>query len=518
MGLIETIVTSTKERVASATQTELVLAIVLITFTIVLVTRRSNVPEGVKFPPRVGHYIPFVGSAIEFGASPITFLHECYKTYGPVFTFKMMGMDCTYVIGSEASALMFNSKNDDLNAESVYASLTVPVFGKGVAYDIDAKEFGEQKRISKAGLTINRFQEYVPMIEEETTKYLQRWGNEGKTDLFKCMAELVIMTASRCLLGREVRALLDESVADLYHDLDGGFTPAAWLLPGWLPLPSFRTRDRAHIKLKKVFTDIIGERRRTQKEKAEGESEGTDMMWTFMNTPYRNGQLMTDDQVAGMCIALLLAGQHTSSTTASWAGFYMCHDKRLQDRARAEVLDTVGEHTTPTFEDLKELTFLDNTIRETLRLRPPIMTMMRTVQTPQQLMGYTIPIGGYVCASPTVNHLLEDAWGPDNMDFNPDRFEGMRTDKADELTRDASATPGKGKFSYVPFGAGRHRCIGEMFAYTQIKTIWTTMLREFELSRDSLPDIDYTTMIHTPKDPWVYYKRREAHKQAPGAV
>ena len=43
------------------------------------------------------------------------------------------------------------------------------------------------------------------------------------------------------MLGPEIRALLNETrVAQLYTDLDGGFSHAAWLLPGWLPLPSFR--------------------------------------------------------------------------------------------------------------------------------------------------------------------------------------------------------------------------------------------------------------------------------------
>eukprot|EP00118_Oscarella_pearsei_P016990 m.166919 g.166919 ORF g.166919 m.166919 type:complete len:70 (+) comp38916_c0_seq35:713-922(+) len=54
------------------------------------------------------------------------------------------------------------------------------------------------------------------------------------------------MTASRCLQGSEIRSMMHEGVADLYHELDAGLTPAAWLLPGWLPLLSFRIRDRAH--------------------------------------------------------------------------------------------------------------------------------------------------------------------------------------------------------------------------------------------------------------------------------
>lgn len=48
----------------------------------------------------------------------------------------MVGQTFTYLIGPNSSALLFNSKNDELNAEEVYANLTVPVFGKGVAYDI----------------------------------------------------------------------------------------------------------------------------------------------------------------------------------------------------------------------------------------------------------------------------------------------------------------------------------------------------------------------------------------------
>lgn len=56
--------------------------------------------------------------------------------YGPVFSFTMVGKTFTYLLGSEAAALLFNSKNEDLNAEDVYSRLTTPVFGKGVAYDV----------------------------------------------------------------------------------------------------------------------------------------------------------------------------------------------------------------------------------------------------------------------------------------------------------------------------------------------------------------------------------------------
>ena len=48
----------------------------------------------------------------------------------------MVGKTFTYLIGPEAAALFFNSKNENLNAEEIYSKLTTPVFGKGVAYDV----------------------------------------------------------------------------------------------------------------------------------------------------------------------------------------------------------------------------------------------------------------------------------------------------------------------------------------------------------------------------------------------
>ena len=46
--------------------------------------------------------------------------------------------------------------------------------------------------------------------------------------------------ATRCLHGKEVRERFDEEVANLYHDLDNGFTPLAWFLPAWIPFPRYR--------------------------------------------------------------------------------------------------------------------------------------------------------------------------------------------------------------------------------------------------------------------------------------
>ncbi|XP_033639523.1 lanosterol 14-alpha demethylase-like [Asterias rubens] len=448
----------------------------------------------VSLPPRIPSSIPFLGKAIEFQENPIDFLEKAYKKYGSVFSFTMVGQTFTYLIGPVSSAVLFNSKNDQLNAEEVYGRLTTPVFGKGVAYDVPNAKFLEQKKILKIGLNVAQFRKHIGLVQEEALDYLKRWkNNSGQENLFVAMSELIISTASRCLHGKEIRSKLDERVAQLYMDLDGGFNHLAWLFPSWIPFPSFRKRDKAHLEVKKIFYKAIQERR-------DSEDPDDDMLQTLLTTTYKNGTLLTDDEVAGMCIGLLLAGQHTSSTTSSWLGFYLAKNKDIQDRCYREQLEVCRDDIDDplTYDQVKEMSLLDRCLKETLRLRPPIMTMMRMAKVPVTVQGYTIPPGHQVCVSPTVNQRIEDQWMPEPMTFNPDRFIDESASNSD-------------KFSYVPFGAGRHRCIGENFAYVQIKTIMSVLIRKYELSLvdDYFPSINYKTMIHTPFKPIIAYKLRK---------
>ena len=145
----------------------------------------------------------------------------------------------------------------------------------------------------------------------------------GSGELAQAMAELTIMTASRCLMGKEIREQLSETVADLYCDLDKGFTPLNFLFP-YLPLPSYWNRDRAHIQMRNLFLDVMKTRR------ANDNMENSDMLQALMDSEYRDGRKMTDREVACLMIALLMAGQHTSSTTGTWCLAFLAQDKTLR--------------------------------------------------------------------------------------------------------------------------------------------------------------------------------------------
>ncbi|RDD36322.1 Lanosterol 14-alpha demethylase [Trichoplax sp. H2] len=343
----------------------------------------------------------------------------------------------------------------------------------------------------KFSLTNGRFQSYIQIIEEETESYIKSWNDEGHQDLQQIFTELMLMTASRCLHGKEIRGMLNTKVAKLYRDLGKGFCYAAWLLPSWLPIPTFRNRDKANKEMKIIFDQVIDKR-------IENNVTEDDILDTLMNSKYRNGQYLSKNEISGMLLGFLLAGQHTSSTSSSWLGFYLAKNKLWQDSCFKELQEvSVTENNSIDSDKLKELNTLECCIKEALRLRPPVMTMIRSVKTPQRYKNFYIPVEHQVCVSPTINQSLPSVWKDPEV-FNPDRFKG------DGCFRNE-------KFSYIPFGAGRHRCIGEIFAYLQMKTIWTVLIRhfEFDLINDYFPTVNHSSLIHTPNNPVIAYKRRK---------
>ncbi|KAF9428128.1 Lanosterol 14-alpha-demethylase [Podila epigama] len=461
------------------------------------IAQRINVDKNA--PPEVPYWIPYLGSAIEFSVNPIKFYADNREKYGDIFTYTMVGRKFTVCLGTEGNNFVFNAKLADVSAEESYKPLTTPVFGKGVVYDCPNHMLMEQKKFVKWGMSNDAFRAYVPEIEEETRMYFQRWNNKvgGRGDLFTAMGELIINTASRTLMGPEIRSLMDESVAQVYHDLDDGFQPINMFFE-WLPLPSYFRRDNAHIKMRNIFQKVIQERR------ANNITDKTDMLQSLMNQTYKDGTPFSDVDACHLMIALLMAGQHTSSTTATWALLFLAEKPELVKELLEEQKSVLGSLDAPlNFDAMKNMTLLDNVIRETLRLRPPIIMILRKVLRPVNYPGtdYVIPKDNYIAASPIATQV-DERYYKNAAEFEPRRWENIKEEEAGD-----SVDYGFGKIAgggarnpNLPFGAGRHRCIGETFAYVQLKTVISTFIRMYSLSltEKGMPGSDFTKMFVQP--------------------
>ncbi|PRQ39762.1 putative sterol 14-alpha-demethylase [Rosa chinensis] len=458
---------------------------------VIIIRRRS----GHRLPPTV-KALPLIGGLLRFLKGPIVMIREEYPKLGSVFTLNLFHKKITFLIGPEVSAHFFKAPESDLSQQEVY-QFNVPTFGPGVVFDVDYTVRQEQFRFFTEALRVNKLKGYVDQMVTEAEDYFSKWGDSGEVDLKYELEHLIILTASRCLLGREVRDKLFDDVSSLFHELDNGMLPISVIAP-YLPIPAHRRRDQARKKLTAIFANIINSRRCA-------EVSENDMLQYFIESKYKNGRKTTDSEITGLLIAALFAGQHTSSITSTWTGAYLLQNKQYLSAVSEEQKRLMAKHGKKIDHDiLSEMDTLYRCIKEALRLHPPLIMLLRhshsdfSVQT-RDGKEYDIPKGHIVATSPAfANRLPHIFKNPDSYD--PDRFAvGREEDKA------------AGAFSYISFGGGRHGCLGEPFAYLQIKAIWSHLLRNFELELVSpFPETDWNAMVVGVKGKvMVRYKRRE---------
>lgn len=441
-------------------------------------------------PPTAKIGVPIVGNYIEFAKNPVLFIDACYKKFGCIYTVPMLHKNLTFLLGPEVSAPFYQLSDEYMSQSEVYGFMT-PVFGTGVVYDAEPKKRTQQMQAMATGLRTAHLKAYVPKIEQETLEYLKRWGDSGEVNILDALSELTILTSSRCLHGDDVRENLFAEVSRIFHDLDKGVTPLSFFFP-YAPTHAHSLRDNARKEMVSIFSKVIKER----KKKAKNETAGfTDILQVFIEMVYKDGSELNEDQIVGLLIALLFAGQHTSSITSTWTAMFLAHNGDCFAKVMEEQKKVLGEdgmNQPLTFDTVNQMDYLQNCVKESLRMYPPLIMLMRQamcdIETTLDGKKYVIPAGDIVITSPAVSSRMASVFtNPD--DFDPDRFSPERNEQ-------------KTPYAYLGFGGGRHACLGQQFGLLQVKTIVSVLLRHYKIepTTTAFPEPDYTAMVVGPKN------------------
>ena len=162
---------------------------------------------------------------------------------------------------------------------------------------------------------------------------------------------------------------------------------------------------------------------------------------------------------------MLIAGHDTSTAMLAWAIYLLSQHPHVMAVLQAEVDDVLRDQA-PSDQHLPELRYLDQVVRETLRLYPPIHVGNRIAVRDLDFDGYLIPEGTRVMYSIYLTQRHPDYWTDPDC-FNPDRF-------ASGWER--AITP----YSYLPFGGGPRNCIGMAFAQVEVKMVLARLVQQFE--------------------------------------
>ncbi len=410
--------------------------------------------------PRVSGGATEHGHLDEFATDPIGLMQRLRDECGDVGWFDLAGRKVVLLSGAQANEFFFRSGDEELDQAEAYPFMT-PIFGKGVVFDASPER--RREMLHNSVLRGEHMKSHASTIENEVRRMTAGWGDEGEIDLLDFFAELTIYTSTACLIGRKFRQELDGRFAELYYELERGTDPLCYVDP-YLPIDSFRRRDEARVKLVELVHGIMDNRIANPPE----DKKFRDMIDVLVTIKDEQGNpRFSPDEVTGMIISIMFAGHHTSSGTAAWTMIELLRHPGIHAEVISELDEFYADGQPVSFHALRQIPHLENVLKETLRLHPPLIILMRVAYDEFEVCGYPIRKGDLVAASPAISNRIPEDF-PDPNHFVPERYNEPREE--DVIHR----------WTWIPFGAGRHRCVGAAFATMQIKAIFSVLLREYE--------------------------------------
>ncbi|MCB0889298.1 MAG: cytochrome P450 [Nocardioidaceae bacterium] len=433
------------------------------------------------------------GHLEDLRADPVGLLFRVREECGEVGRFRLGDKDVVLVCGADVNEIFFRAPDEVLDQGEAYPFMK-PVFGEGVVFDASPERRKEMLR--NQALRGDMMRGHAETIEAEIRRMVASWGDEGEIDLLDWFAELTIYTTSACLIGKPFREELDGRFAELYHDLERGTDALAFVDP-YADIESFRRRDAARLALVDLVQGIIDKR------EARGKvpKEERDLLDVLISLKNPDGSLhFSTDVITGMFISMMFAGHHTSSGTAAWTMIELLRHRDVLAQVTEELDELYADGSSVSFQALREIPVLEAALKETLRLHPPLILLLRVAKEDIEIGGHLIPAGTLVGATPKVSNMIPEDF-PSPQSFDPGRYIDPRQE---DLTN---------RWTWIPFGAGRHRCVGNAFAMMQMKAIFSVVLRDFEFEMaqpaDSYED-DCSKMVIQLKQPCrVKYRRRQ---------
>ncbi|NJN20186.1 MAG: cytochrome P450 [Leptolyngbya sp. RL_3_1] len=418
-------------------------------------------------PPRC----PRWSDTLAYIADPDQFCRQNLARHGPIFQTRVFGGTTVFVGSSRAIQMAFNGDGD--YTEIGLPPTTMAMFGE---YSLFQRPdlHRQRKTALRPGFTGSMLAAYIPHMQRVIAQHLQTWERMSARDaplpLVPSVEKVSFDVLAPLLLGIPVdqgdAALAGLPIAtktDLKRCYKTFFDGFYGLLKWRSPLTAFGRGYQARENLIEFMRAVIQRRRRAPVEAP------TDFLGMMLAQQQDNPKgVFSNDLIENQCLLQLWASHYeVTGLAASWIYQVGQHPEVLQclRAEQAAVLETSQGLNDITPATLKQLTYLDATIKETLRVLPPSSTATRRLTKSVVLDGVLYEKGWSLIAEPRIAHAMTTHFThPDQFDpdrFLPDRNEG-------------------GPYEFIPFGGGVHACLGAQLATTLMKVLAMHLLHRFD--------------------------------------
>ncbi|WP_013323340.1 cytochrome P450 [Gloeothece verrucosa] len=415
--------------------------------------------DGQSYPLPPGNLgLPILGETLSF-LQDRNFANKRHKKYGSVFKTHLFGRPTVILMGPEANRFILSTHFDHFSWREGWPKMFRELLGRSLFLQ-DGEEHRRNRKLLMPAFHGPALNQYITTMEEIIDRYLNNWEKQGSIAWFFELKKMTFEIASILLIGSEPGELTD-MLSQWFTELTSGLFTLPIALPGTTYSKALKARDRLLNHIEKV----VQERQK---------HPTSDALGLLVQTRDEEGNSLSLEELKVQALLMLFAGHET--TTSMLASFNMVLAQNRQIRAR---LNTEIENISPkgsiTLEQLRQMTYLDQVLKEVERFYPPVAGGFRGVVKPCVFGGYYIPEGWQLLYRIDATHLDQRVYTNPEQ-FDPDRFSPERAENK------------KMEYSLVGFGGGSRICLGYTFAQMEMKIFAVHLLRHYDW--ELLPDQD----------------------------
>ncbi|MFP1627096.1 cytochrome P450 [Streptomyces sp. 5K101] len=336
-----------------------------------------------------------------------------------------------------------------------------PLAGNGLA-TAGGEVHRRHRRLIQPMFHPQRITLYAQAMSASATALADSWTAGQEIEMEQAMAQYAVETLATTLfstdIGQPAVVAVRENLPVVLKNLLIRAASPKFL--DRLPIKPNRDFDAAAATLRSVIDQVVAETRRT------GDTGHNDLLSVLLEArDAETGDALSDTEVRDELSTILFAGAETTASTLSWTFYELSQHPEVEARLVAEIKDVVGDRPVA-IEDVPRLEAVRRVLDEVIRLHG-VTLLMRRATAPVELGGYALPAGTEVGFSLYAMHRDPDLYeDPDR--FDPDRW----------LPERRTAVS---RHSYIPFGAGNRKCIGDAFVWTEATIALATVLARWQL-------------------------------------
>lgn len=378
-------------------------------------------------------------------------LRRAHERFGDASTIRLPGMRMVNLFGPDANRLVLLDTEQIFSARKPWMMIMGKIFPNGLLL-LDGAEHKWNRKVMHTAFTRPALRGYTAQMNTIVEQDIPSWYQPGEPlQAFPALKDLTLQMAAKIFFGIE----LGKEAQQLTHAMEALVAASMSRVRLNIPGLEFHRGLKARAFMIDFIGDMIAKRR---------EGESSDIFSRLCRTETEEGERFSDQQIIDHMSFLMMAAHDTTTSTLTSMLYELGRHPEWQDRVREESFALGSEHVN--FDDLDRFPSLSLVMKETLRRYPPLPVIPRIAEREFEFKGYRVPKGSMVVISALHSHNLAQWWDEPER-FDPERFSPGRAEDQ------------RHTHSYIPFGGGKHMCIGLRFAETQIKIVIHHLVRNY---------------------------------------